>query len=158
MGEAWASRCGAELLPRVGVARCKAWQAVEKCLLKFSIIVDLSVLTVFPSLRAVGSWEELLLFSMDFPVSQNVLEFVLQDPNFCLKKLAFAFLTACVYWFLTSPKSCILWGLFYANAVRHRMFLCWSRAVRSGVNHGLDLFLVLNCLNGACLFKIVKKV
>jgi hypothetical protein len=36
---------------------------------------------------------------MDFTVSQNVLEFVLQDANFFLKKLAFAFLTACVYWF-----------------------------------------------------------
>ena len=59
---------GAELLARVGVARRKAWPAVEKCLLKFSIIVDLSVVTVFPTLRAVGSWEEVLLFSMDFSV------------------------------------------------------------------------------------------
>ena len=58
----------------------------RKCLLKFSIIVDLSVVTVFPSLSAVGS----------FTVSQNFLDFVLQDANFCLKKLAFAFLTACV--------------------------------------------------------------
>ena len=41
----------AELLP--GVARWKAWPAVEKCLLK----LDLSVVTVFPSLSAVGSWE-----------------------------------------------------------------------------------------------------
>ena len=32
---------GAGLLTRVGVARWKAWPAVEKCLLKFSIIVDL---------------------------------------------------------------------------------------------------------------------
>jgi hypothetical protein len=38
-----------------------------------------------------------------------------------------------------------------------RMFLCWSRAVRSGVNQGLYLFLVLNFLNGACLFKMVRK-
>jgi hypothetical protein len=96
--------------------------------------------TVFPSLSAVGSWEEVLLFSMDFTVSQNFLEFVLQDANFRLKKLAFVFLTA--GWFLTSLKSCILWGLFDANAVRHRMFLCWSRAVRSGVNQGIYLFLV----------------
>jgi hypothetical protein len=66
---------GAELLTRVLVA----WPAVDKCLLKFSIIVDLSVVTVFPSLFAVGSWEEVLLFSMDFTVSQNILEFVLQD-------------------------------------------------------------------------------
>ena len=77
---------------------------------------------------------------MDFTVSQNI-EFVLQDANFCLKKLAFAFLT------------CISQGLFDATADRHRMFLCWSRADRSGVNHGLYLFLVLNFLNGACLFK-----
>jgi hypothetical protein len=57
------------------------------------------VVTVFPSLSAVGSWEEVVLFSMDFTVSHNFLEFVPQDVNFCLKKLAFAFLTACVYWF-----------------------------------------------------------
>jgi hypothetical protein len=93
---------------------------------------------VFPSLSAVGSWE-VFLFSMDFTVSQNVLEFVLQDANFYLKKLSFAFLTACVYWFLTSLKSCISQGLFDAHAVRHRVFLCWSRAFKSGVNQGLIL-------------------
>ena len=92
---------GAGLLTVVGVARWKAWPAVEKCLLKLSTIVDLFVATVFPCLSAVGSWEE---------VSHDFLEFVLQDANFCLKKLAFAFLTACVYWFLTSLKSCISWG------------------------------------------------
>ena len=92
---------GSELLAGVGVARRKAWAAVEKCFLKFSMIVDLSAVTVFPSLSAVGSWEEVLLFSMDFTVSKNVLELVLQDANFCLKKLALAFLTDCVYWFLT---------------------------------------------------------
>ena len=48
---------GAELLTRVGVARWKAWPAVEKLLWKFSIIMDLSVVTVFPSLGVVGSWE-----------------------------------------------------------------------------------------------------
>ena len=69
---------GAELLTLVGVARWKAWPAIEKCFLKFSIIVDLPVVTVFPSLSAVGSWEEVLLFSMDFTVSQKYLEFVLQ--------------------------------------------------------------------------------
>ena len=70
---------GAELLAEVGVARRKAWPAVEKCLLKFLIIMDLSVVTVLPSLSAVGSWEEVLLFSMDFTVSQNFLELELQD-------------------------------------------------------------------------------
>ena len=83
---------GGGLLTRVGLARWKAWPAVEKCLLKLSIIVDLSVVTVFPSLSAVASWEEVLLFSMDFTVFQNFLELVLQDANFCLKKVAFAFL------------------------------------------------------------------
>jgi hypothetical protein len=39
------------------------------------------VATVFPSLSAMGSWEEVLLLSMDFTVSQNFLEFVLQDEN-----------------------------------------------------------------------------
>jgi hypothetical protein len=140
---------GAELLTGVGVAKWKAWPAVEKCLLKFSIILDISVVSVFPSLSAVDSWEEMLLFSMDFTVSQNVLEFVLQDANFCLKKLTFAFLTACVYWFLTFLKSLISRGIFDDNAVRHRMFLCWSRAVRFGDNQGLYLFLVLHFLNGA---------
>ena len=83
---------GEELLAGVVVARSKAWLAVEKCLLKFSIIMDLSVVTVFPSLSVVGSWEEVLLFSMDFTVSHNFLELELQDANFCLKKLAFAYI------------------------------------------------------------------
>ena len=99
----------------------------------------------------------MFLFSMDFTVSQNPFESVLQEANFCLKKLALAFLTACVYWFLTSLKSCISRGLFDANAECHRMFLCWLRAVRSGENQGLYMFLVLNFLNGACLFKMVRK-
>ena len=33
----------------------------------------------------------------------------------------------------------------------------WSRAVKSRVNQGLYLFLVLNFLNAACLFKVAKK-
>ena len=117
--------------------------------MNFLIIVDLSVVTVFPSLSAMGSWEEVLLFSKDFTVSQNFLELELQD--------AFAFLTDCVYWFLTSLKSCISRGLFEACAVRHRVFLCWSRAVKSGVNQGLYLFLVHFFLKEACLFKMVRK-
>ena len=92
----------------------------------------------------MGSWEEVLLLSLDVTVSQNVFEFVLQEANFCLKKLAFSFLYACVYWFLTSLKSCISRGLFDANVVHHRISLCCSRAVRSGVNQGLYLFLVLH--------------
>ena len=51
------------------------------------------------------------------------------------------------------PEKLHIAGLFNANAVHHRMFLCWSRAVRSGVNQGLYLFLVQFYLNGACLFK-----
>ena len=69
-------------LVTVGVAKWKAWPAGEKWLLKFSIIGDLSAVTVFPSLSAVGSWEEVLLFSMDFTLSQNFFEFVLQDAHF----------------------------------------------------------------------------
>ena len=38
----------------VGVARWKAWPAVEKCFLKSSIIVELSVVTELPILSAVG--------------------------------------------------------------------------------------------------------
>ena len=47
--------------------------------------------------------------------------------------------------------------LFDANAEHHRMFLCWLRAVRSGENQGLYLFLVLHFFNGACLFKMARK-
>jgi hypothetical protein len=96
---------GAELL--VGVARRKAWPAIEKCLVKCSIIMDLLVVTVSPSLSAVGSWEDVLLVSMDLTVFQNFWDLELQDAHFCLKELAFAFLTDCVYWFLTSLNSCI---------------------------------------------------
>jgi hypothetical protein len=42
-----------ELLTRVRVARWKAWPAVEKCLLKYSIVVDLSVVSV-PYLQCSG--------------------------------------------------------------------------------------------------------
>ena len=48
-------------------------------------------------------------------------------------------------------------GLFDANVECLRMFLCWSTAVRSGENQGLYLFLVLHLLNGACLFKMMRK-
>ena len=113
--------------------------------------LNVSVLTVLPSLSAVGSWEEVLLFSMDFTVSQNFWPLELQDANFCFKRLAFAFLADCVYWVLTSLKSCISRGLFDASAVRHRIFLCWSI-------QGLYLFLVLHFLKGACLFKMVRKL
>jgi hypothetical protein len=74
---------GAELLTGVGVARWKAWSAVENCFLKLLIIIDLLVVTVFPIFSAVVSWEKVVLFSMDFTVSQNFFEFVLQDANFC---------------------------------------------------------------------------
>ena len=39
------------------------------------------VVTVFPILSAVGSCEAVLLFSMDFTVSQNLFELVLQEAN-----------------------------------------------------------------------------
>ena len=102
---------------------------------------------MFPSLSAVDSCEEALLFSMDFSVPK-LLELVLQDANVCLKKLTLAFLTDCVYWFLTSLKSCI--SLVDANAERHRMFLCWSRTVKSVLSFK-------KMFNGACLFKMVRK-
>ena len=53
-------------------------------------------MTVFPSLSAVGSWEEVLLFPMDFTVSQNFSEFVLQVANFSLKNLDLAFNYLCI--------------------------------------------------------------
>ena len=83
----------AGLLTGVGVAKWKAWPAVEK----FSSIVDLSVVTVFPSLSAMGSWEEeVLLFSMDFTVSQNCFEFVQQDANFCFEKASLSVNCLCI--------------------------------------------------------------
>ena len=73
MGDAGASCCGGcRPVDRGRGSQVESMASLEKCLLKFSIIVDLSVVTVFPSLSAVGSWEEVLLFSMDFTVSQNV--------------------------------------------------------------------------------------
>ena len=53
LGQVTAGR--AELL-----AGWKVWPAVEKCLLKLSIIVDLLLVTVGASLLAVGSWKEVL--------------------------------------------------------------------------------------------------
>ena len=76
------------MLTGVGVASWKAWPAIEKCLL---IIVNLSVVTVFPILSAVGSWEEVFLFSKDITVSQNFLEFVLQETIFLLEKASLGF-------------------------------------------------------------------
>ena len=111
LGEGEAGRLGQvapELLAEV--ARRKAWPAVEKCLLKFSIIIDLTVVTVLPSLSAVGSWEEVLLFYMDFTVSQNFLE--LATGCKFLPEESVLGLTDCVYWFLTSLNSCKSRGLF----------------------------------------------
>ena len=51
---------------------------------------DLLVVTIFLNLKAVGSWTEVLLPSMDFIVSQNFLVFVPQEANFCLKKTRFS--------------------------------------------------------------------
>ena len=115
--------------------------------------MTLSVVTVFPSLSPVGSWEEVLLFSIPklFGVRATGCTFLFEKACIC-------FLTDCVYWFLTSLKSCISLGLCDAIAVLHRMFLCWLRAVRSGVNQGLYLFLDLHFLKGACLFKMVRKL
>ena len=55
------------MLAGLGVARWKAWPAVEQCLLKFLII------TLFPILSAVGILEEVLLFSVDFSVSKPIV-------------------------------------------------------------------------------------
>ena len=73
-------------------------------------------MTVFPSLSAVGSWEQVLSFSIDFSVPK-LFGVRTTGCKFLFEKLAFAFLTDCVYWFLTSLKSCISWRLFDASAV-----------------------------------------
>jgi hypothetical protein len=65
--------------------------------------MDLSVVTVFPSLSAVGTWEEVLLLSMEFTVSPPKNGISAAGCKFLFEK-ALAFLTACVYCFLTSLK------------------------------------------------------
>ena len=65
MGEAWASCCGT--VDRGRDSQVESMASLRKMLIE--IIVDLSVVTVFPSLSAVGSWE-VLLFSMDFSVPE----------------------------------------------------------------------------------------
>ena len=140
---------GAELLAGIGVARWKPWPAVEKCLLKYSIIVDISVVTVFPSVSAVGSWEEVLLFSMDFSlpkpfgISATGCKFLFEKAIRCFPNCL------CILVPDFPEKLHIAGTIRCYNAVCHRMFLCWSRAVKSGVNQGLYLFLVLYFLNGA---------
>ena len=84
----------------------------------------------------MDSWEEVFLFSVDFSVPE-LFGVCVAGCTFLKAKLAFAFLTACVYWSLTSLKSGISQGLFDANAECHRIVLCLSRAVKSGVNQGL---------------------
>ena len=47
--------------------------------------------------------------------------------------------------------------MFDANEEHHRMFLCCSREVKSGMNQGIYLFLLQHFLDGACFFKMVRK-
>ena len=81
---------GTELLNGIGVARRKAWPAVEKCLLKCSIRMDLSVVTVFPSLSAVGNLGggALVLHGLysvpkPFGVSATGFKFLLEKACLC---------------------------------------------------------------------------
>ena len=108
IGEAWAS-CG-EGCRAVGRGR---GSQVESITSRRKMLIEIVNYRGFIGGDRVSypqcSWEEVFLFSMDFTVSQNFFVFVLQEANFCLKKLALAFLTACVYWFLTSLKSCTSW-------------------------------------------------
>ena len=46
---------------------------------------------MFPSLSAVGSWEEVLLFSMDFIVSQNFFEVCAAGCKFMFEKASLCF-------------------------------------------------------------------
>ena len=69
MGTAWASSCGGgSAVDRGRGSQVESMASHRKMLI-----------------------EELFLFSMDFTVSQNFFEFVLQEANFCLTKLALAF-------------------------------------------------------------------
>ena len=81
---AWASCCGGcRALNRGRGSQVESMASHRKMLVEM-----FNYCGFIGSLSAVGSWEEVLLFSMDFTVSQNFLKFVLQDANFCLKKLA----------------------------------------------------------------------
>ena len=141
-----------------GVQACGRGSMTSRRKMLIKILNYLSLVTVFPSLGAVGSWEEVLLFSMDFTVSQNFMEFVLQDANFSLKKLVLALLTACVYWFLMSLKSCISQELFDANAVRRQdvfVLVKGSQVWSEATGYICSWFYIF--VNGACLFKMERK-
>jgi hypothetical protein len=89
-GEAWASSC------RGCGAVGQGWGSQEESMASRREML-LEILDYRGVIGADSvSWDEVLLFSIDFTVCQNCLKLELQDANSCLKKLAFAFLTVCI--------------------------------------------------------------
>ena len=93
----------------------------------------------------------MLLFSMDFSVPE-LLGVCATGCKFLFEKASLCFPNCLCILVPNFPEK-----LNIAGAIRHSMFLCFSREVRSGVNQGLYLFMVLHVLNVACLFKMVRK-
>ena len=85
IGETWASCCeGCRAVARSRGNQVESMASSRKMLIEILNYSGFIVVTVFPIFSAVGSWEEVFLFSMDFTVSQDFFEFVLQEANFCL--------------------------------------------------------------------------
>jgi hypothetical protein len=80
---------GEELLAGVRLARWKAWTAVKKCLLKFSIIVDLSVVSVFP--ECSGQLEGGTLILHGFYSVPKLLGISVAGCKFLFKKASLCF-------------------------------------------------------------------
>ena len=84
MGKAWVSSCGGySAVDRGRGSQVESMASRRKMLLEILNYSGLLVVTEFPILSAVGSWEEVFLFSMDFTVPQNFFELVLQEANCC---------------------------------------------------------------------------
>ena len=69
----------------------------------------------------------------------ELLRLCVAGSKFLLEKSSLGFSNCLCILVSSSLRSCISRGLFDANAERHRMFLCWLRAVKSGENQGLYL-------------------
>jgi hypothetical protein len=92
-GEAWANSCGG--CGAVG----QGWGSQEECMASRREIL-IEILDYLASEQWAAGRR--CSYSSWALVSKNVSELELQYAHFCLNKLAFAFLTDCVYWFLTS--------------------------------------------------------
>ena len=129
----------AEMLAGVGVARWKSMASHEKMLIEmidYRRFIGGDSVSYPQCSRQMGGGA--LILHGRYSV-QTFLELVLQEANFYLKKLVLAFLFG------------------YSMLMQNATGCFCAGQVKSGVNQGLYLFLVLHFLNGACLFKMVRK-